>query len=488
MTTLTPELLKQVCKQNGGYAQPTLNDQLYLQCKGFIKIENLEPYTQLKVLWLEQNAITDIEGLDALTKLVSLFLQNNTIRRMTNMTALANLRILNLSHNYISKIEGLAEGCPLLESLQISHNIIPSLAACEELWGLPELSSVDLSFNKLERQEGQDDLCIVAFFKQMPSVSVVYLQGNPLSHGMKFYRKNMIVHLPQLTYLDERPVFPDERRTTEAWARGGDSAETDERSKIRAEKKEEISNCVQTMAKAMEMNKDVRDKQNAAWQQRRAEELEELKIKRAQLRKEQQVVDANEFDARGGIEADEEDARLALEEELERLYQKSLASEAQLRQRYESAKAVEQTRKTADAELREQEERISAVLQSQESAPAAHANSMSYWIKMLDQTDDEMMASMEEDLENLLGELQPGVRVPPVMKALQQAAAAAASSSKSSKQSSRFAALTVAAPNPSMTSASATTAVFPVTTQEKKASREKMWEQYERWESAHARR
>jgi hypothetical protein len=468
MTAITPELLKQVCKQNGGYAQPTLNDQLYLQCKGFIKIEHLEPYTQLKVLWLEQNAITNIEGLDTLSKLVSLFLQNNTIRRMTNLTALGNLRILNLSHNYISKIEGLAAGCPLLESLQISHNVIPSLVACEELWGLPELSSVDLSFNKLERVEGADDMCIVSFFKRMPNVSVIYLQGNPLSHGMKFYRKNMIVHLPQLTYLDERPVFPDERRATEAWGRGGDTAEADERAKIRSEKKAEISNCVQTMAKAMEMNKEARDKQNAAWQQRRAEELEELKARRQEWRRQQQLVDAAEFDARGALEADEEDERLALDEELERRYSASLVKEQALRRAYEATAEAERVRQAANSELREEEERISAVLDAQPLQSQARASSMQYWIKLLDQTDEQIVASMEQDLESFLSELQPGFKMP----ALGAAALSAQSTAKQLDAKPLAAAVVAAAPQ---------------TAQQKKASKERMWEQYYRWENAHSR-
>ena len=472
MALMTPELLKQVCKQNGGYTQPTLNDQLYLQCKGFVKIENLAPHTQLKVLWLEQNAISEIEGLETLSKLVSLFLQNNTIRRITNMNALGNLRILNLSHNYISRIEGLADNCPLLESLQISHNLIPALDACAELVRLPELSSVDLSFNKLERQEGDDDLCIVRFFQQMPQMSVIYLQGNPLSHGMKQYRKNMVLHLAGLTYLDERPVFPDERRTTEAWGRGGDTAETDERAKIRAEKKEEISNCVQSMTKAMELNKDLRDKQNALWQQRRAEELEELKVKRQGWRKEQQQVDAAEFDARGGIEADEDDEWDTVECELNRQYATHLAQEASLKRRYDQAAELEQIRRAADSELKEQEERISAVLDAQPRGQA-HGHSMQYWIKLLDQTDEQVLQSMEEDLEGFLSELQPGFKMP----SLARPPAAAASIFRKEVTS-------IVTPARSAVAAAPTKAAAELS---KAASKEKMWEQYYRWECAHNR-
>lgn len=44
--------------------------------------------------------------------------------------------------------------------------------------------------------------------------------------------------LKRLTYLDDRPVFPEERRTVEAWGRGGHEAEVAERELIEQEKRD----------------------------------------------------------------------------------------------------------------------------------------------------------------------------------------------------------------------------------------------------------
>lgn len=396
MAEMTKEVLVHACKSNKGYGSPHLNDQLYLQCKGFVKVQNLEPYIELKALWLEQNAIGDLSGLGAQQKLVSLMVHNNALITLQHFDApLSNLRILNVSHNYLTNLKGLSVLCPLLETLQASHNRIFSLEACEDLLSLSStLTSVDLSFNDIscchsssleeeevasqkkvrtasedfppsfhltssahasasprgsasltavedvkvfaeekksehQQEEGslhtnrsdtsptptrspiwkKDDISfnrsscpsleatneVVSFFQtHLPIASVLYLHGNPILRNLKQYRRKMIVGLPSLTYLDERPVFAEERRVVEAWARGGDAEETSERSKIREEKKEHLQSCVKILTDKMEANREVRDRLTREWEKRRDLELEEVSRRRREIRDAKGILEVRE--------------------------------------------------------------------------------------------------------------------------------------------------------------------------------------------------
>jgi len=52
MAEMTPKLLKKICIDHKGYGTPYLNEKLYLQCKGWGRIQGLDEYTGLRALWL----------------------------------------------------------------------------------------------------------------------------------------------------------------------------------------------------------------------------------------------------------------------------------------------------------------------------------------------------------------------------------------------------------------------------------------------------
>lgn len=88
MARMTREVLRELCRKDKLYMTAELNDKLYLHYKGFTRIENLEPFTGLKVLWLEGNGLRRIEGLDAQAELVTLYLHENAIEVMENLSHL----------------------------------------------------------------------------------------------------------------------------------------------------------------------------------------------------------------------------------------------------------------------------------------------------------------------------------------------------------------------------------------------------------------
>lgn len=92
----------------------------------------------------------------------------------------------------------------------------------------------------------------------MPNLKVLYLQNNKVIKGIKAYRKTLTVKLPLLCYLDDRPVFPEDRRHADAFARGGIEEERKERDRIRQENNEKDEKNRKAFKDMMESAKEQR--------------------------------------------------------------------------------------------------------------------------------------------------------------------------------------------------------------------------------------
>jgi hypothetical protein len=261
---ITEKYCSNLCVYNGGYEYPHLNSNLYLHFQGFHKIQNLDNFINLKVLYLENNCIDKIENLQNLKNLTCLYLQNNYIKEIENLEFNPNLVILNLSNNKIKEIKNL-EKCEKLENLYIEKNYISTIENLSGILQIKKLILLDIQNNEITENPEQ----ILSLLEQCNRLKVLYLKGNEIIRLINNYRRTLIVRLKHLTYLDERPVREEDRIGAEAYLEGGYPAEQKAREKYRNEN-ERSSNKTKI--------KNVKNKESKeSAEERRKKELEKIK-------------------------------------------------------------------------------------------------------------------------------------------------------------------------------------------------------------------
>merc|ERR1719450_1022658 len=97
----------------------------------------------------------------------------------------------------------------------------------------------------------------------MNDLRVLYLKGNSASKKVVNYRKSLTVYCKDLRYLDDRPVFEDDRRTAEAFNRGGIEEQRAEQKRIREEKSEAHERNMRAFSEMIENSKREKKERDA---------------------------------------------------------------------------------------------------------------------------------------------------------------------------------------------------------------------------------
>lgn len=253
---MTQAFFKKLCNSDwkSYYHTPELNEKLWLHQKGFKKIRNLGQFENLKCLYFDGNGCTSLLGLEQNTNLKSLFIQDNCIEEIDGLETLAELRQINISDNCVEIIKGL-ENCKKLDSFHIKANKLGchelgDVASLRGLLDCPSIESLDISDNSL-----QDPAIVDEILAKMPNLKVLHAQNNKFCQKVSSYRKTLVWKIKTLTYLDDRPIFPEDRRRAEAFARGGLDQERAEMKIIRKEKDDKHW---ENHEKMMEFVKDIK--------------------------------------------------------------------------------------------------------------------------------------------------------------------------------------------------------------------------------------
>eukprot|EP00943_MAST-04B_sp_MAST-4B-sp1_P007908 g7908.t1 len=252
LPTMNAAAIKLSCMEHDGYETPALNEKLFLHFRGYRKIENLEEYPNVKTLFLESNGLRKIENIQHLTQLRCLYLHQNVIEEISGLNTLCELRTLNLSQNRISKVSNL-KGLENLSTLNLAKNCLSDADDLKGLLECPSITNLDLSSNNIEDIE-----IVEKVLKKMPKISALYLKGNPCVRKIKHYRKTMLSTMPQLAYLDERPVFELERVAVAAWKEGGIEAEREARKQFQNKKINDDRESMKTFRKWKEERRAAR--------------------------------------------------------------------------------------------------------------------------------------------------------------------------------------------------------------------------------------
>lgn len=143
--------------------------------------------------------ITQIDNLQGFTKLLKLKVDNNNISKIQNLEGLRDLKVLDLSFNKIEIIEGLGN-LKNLKDLSLFSNLIKSvngLDACKKI------ECLSLGKNQISFLTGPNGAC--TYLRKFRELRALGLKGNSV-YNQAEYHELIFAYLPTLRYLDYKLI------------------------------------------------------------------------------------------------------------------------------------------------------------------------------------------------------------------------------------------------------------------------------------------
>ncbi|KAL0224421.1 hypothetical protein P9112_003811, partial [Eukaryota sp. TZLM1-RC] len=157
----------------------------------------------IQTITLSFKDILNIANLQPYTKVRHLKLDNNKIKTIENISHLILLESLDLSFNQIDTISGL-ENLVNITELRLFRNNLTSISNIEHL---TKLRLLNVGKNKIATPVSE----VSRFLRKFPCLRILMLTGNPLADDVS-YRACVLAHCQKLRYLDYRLCHESEVR------------------------------------------------------------------------------------------------------------------------------------------------------------------------------------------------------------------------------------------------------------------------------------
>ena len=157
---------------------------LYINLNKIQKISNLEQFTELLELHIQNNKIKIIENLPK--SLLKLDISNNELNNLDNISQLNNLEWLNIENNSIDTLIEVIKLYKLIE-FYAAGNLINNIKECCQLGKLKKLEVVDIFGNEVCRINPDIRIAMIYYCSNLKSFNRVLVDSNEKIKSKEYF-------------------------------------------------------------------------------------------------------------------------------------------------------------------------------------------------------------------------------------------------------------------------------------------------------------